>query len=29
MALTAAPNAVKRSRRPRVDSMAEAPAKKR
>ena len=29
MALTAAPNAVKRSRRPRVDSMAEGPAKKR
>ena len=29
MALTAAPSAVKRSRRPRVDSMAEAPAKKR
>jgi len=29
MALTAAPNAVKRSRRPRVDSMAEAPATKR
>src|SRR6195256_5975096 len=29
MALTAAPNAVKRSRRPRVDSMSEAPAKKR
>src|ERR1700682_1848064 len=29
MALTAAPNAVKRSRRPRVDSMAEAPAKKK
>ncbi|HEV1992656.1 MAG TPA: hypothetical protein VGR34_07310, partial [Candidatus Dormibacteraeota bacterium] len=29
MALTAAPNAVKRSRRPRVDSMAEVPAKKR
>jgi hypothetical protein len=29
MALTAAPNAVKRSRRPRVDSMSEAPTKKR
>ncbi len=29
MALTAAPNSVKQSRRPRVDSMAEAPAKER
>jgi hypothetical protein len=29
MALTAAPNAVKRSRHPRVDAMAESPAKKK
>ena len=29
MALTAGPHAIKRSRRPRVDSMAEAPAKKK
>jgi hypothetical protein len=29
MALTAAPNAVKRSRRPRIDAMAESPARKK